>query len=494
MKSPQATIDTDILIVGAGPVGLMCAYLAHRCGLQAIIVDKSLGPLEVGRADALNARSLQLLELVGLFDGLYPLGKPCNTSSVWSNGQFISRQSSWWDELEGCFHKHFLMLGQSFLEKALDEKLNQAGRSVKRDTEVKNIQLAEEKCQTTLSNGEIIQSKYLIGTDGSRSFVREHFHVPFEITRPQLVWAVIDGILETNFPKVPEIIVFQNETSDVAWIPREGEIDRFYVRMDSKDFHLEEAIAKVKRALQPHQINFKDIVWFSQFSVKESVAEKFMLNERVFLAGDACHIHSVNGGQGLNTGLGDAFNLMWKLNMVIQFGASTALLQSYESERKPVAKSVVETSGELVRATKFSTEGTHAQDYVEIVQRRSGHITGMGIRYGETGPCGQRLFDFEVNDGSDQTRIYSLLDCTKFTLLVFSENESDFHPPEFMRIMQIYPNERPKGYWTANKQYKNQVVLVRPDSYIEDVVPLSFAEMLIHNVSGFQNSGSELFA
>ncbi|MFO2768018.1 FAD-dependent monooxygenase, partial [Legionella pneumophila serogroup 1] len=115
----------DVVIAGAGPVGLMCAYLGQLCGIHTVIVDKSDGPLEVGRADALNARTLQLLELVDLFDELYPLGKTCNTSSVWADGQFISRQSSWWEELEGCLHKHFLMLGQSYVEKLLDEKLKE---------------------------------------------------------------------------------------------------------------------------------------------------------------------------------------------------------------------------------------------------------------------------------------------------------------------------------------------------------------------------------
>src|SRR6185369_8832403 len=124
--------ETDVVIVGAGPVGLMCAYLGQLCGLRTVIVDQSEGPLEVGRADALNARTLQLLELVDLFDDLYPLGKTCNTSSVWADGKFISRQSSWWDELEGCFHKHFLMLGQSYVENLLDKKLEKIGSAVRR--------------------------------------------------------------------------------------------------------------------------------------------------------------------------------------------------------------------------------------------------------------------------------------------------------------------------------------------------------------------------
>lgn len=466
----------DIVIVGAGPVGLMCAYLGQLCGMHIAIIDKSAGPLTVGRADALNARTLQLLELAGLFEELYPLGKTCNTSSVWSNGKFISRQSSWWDELEGCLHKHFLMLGQAHLEKLLDDKLQNSGIAVKRSTTIEHIELNTQGCLTTLSSGEQIQSRYVIGADGSRSFVRQHFNIPFEVIRPQMVWAVIDGVIDTDFPKVPEIIVFQAETSDVAWIPREGEIDRFYVRMDTKDFCIEKAIEKINRAMQPHTLRFKEIVWFSQFSVKESVAEKFFIENRIFLAGDACHIHSVNGGQGLNTGLADAFNLMWKLNMVINFGSSVELLQSYEDERRLVAKSVIETSGELVRSTKYSENGTHAQDYVKIVQKRSGNITGMGIRYGNQAIIGSRLFDFDVFSSVNKTRIYSLLDYTKFTLLIFSDDTVNLQLPKFVKIIHIYSNQHKTNYWTDNRTYHNQIVLVRPDAYIEALLPFDKVE------------------
>ncbi|KTC75360.1 FAD monooxygenase [Legionella birminghamensis] len=463
----------DVLIVGAGPVGLLCAYLGQLCGMRIAIVDKSDGPLQVGRADALNARSLQLLELIGLFDKLYPLGKPCNTSSVWADGEFISRQSSWWDELEGCLHKHFLMLGQAYLEKLLDTRLLNTAAAVKRTTTVESIEINEQGCLTKLSNGQRIQAAYLIGADGSRSFVREHFNIPFEIIRPQLVWAVIDGIIDSDFPKVPEIIVFQAETSDVAWIPREGNLDRFYVRMDTRDFSLEEAIDKINLALKPHALSFKEIVWFSQFSVKESVAGSFFIHDRIFLAGDACHIHSVNGGQGLNTGLGDAFNLMWKLNMVVNLNFPAALLQSYEDERKPVAESVIETSGELVRSTKYSVNGNHARDYVTIVEKRAGNITGMGIRYGEAGINGSRLFDFEVFKGCHRTRLYSLLDYTKYSLLIFGESEVPLNLPEYVKMIQIHSAPNQLAYWTNSQIYSNQIILVRPDSYIESCESLT---------------------
>ncbi|MEZ4744092.1 MAG: FAD-binding protein [Bdellovibrionota bacterium] len=462
--------EVDIVVVGAGPVGLMCAYLGQLCGLKVIIFDKSDAPIEVGRADALNARTLQLLELVGLFEDLYPLGKKCNTSSVWADGKFISRQSSWWEELEGCLHKHFLMLGQPFIEKLLDHKLKEFGAAVKRSTTVEEIKLTESGCFTALSCGEKIQSRYIIGADGSQSFVRNHFKIPFEIIRPQIIWAVIDGVIDTDFPKVPEIITFQTETSDVAWIPREGNIDRFYVRMDTKVFTLDEAVAKINRAMKPHVLSFKDICWFSQFSVKESVAENYSVGGRVFLAGDACHIHSVNGGQGLNTGLADAFNLIWKMNMVINFGTSLELLRSYDYERKPVAQSVIKTSGKLVRSTKYSPTGTHAQDYVNIVQRHAGNITGMGIKYGDAGLNGSRLFDFEVYKEDIRSRIYTLLDYTKYTLLIFSDSELNMDLPRFINAIQIYPSKNQDNYWAEKSPYMDQVILVRPDSFIEQSV------------------------
>ncbi|MCA9777718.1 MAG: FAD-binding protein [Candidatus Eremiobacteraeota bacterium] len=468
----RSVVKQDVAIVGAGPVGLMCAYLAKLWGLSVTILDKSEGPLEVGRADALNARTLQLLEIVGLFKDLYPMGKTCNTSSVWANGRFVSRQSEWWDSLEGCLHKHFLMLGQAHVEQLLDRKLTELQSPVLRRTEVRSLEVSETGCRLMTSDNQEILARYVIGADGSRSWVRDHFKVPFSIERPQIVWAVVDGVLETDFPKVPEIIVFQNETSDVAWIPREGDIDRFYIRMDRHDFTFEEALERIRLAVRPHQLNFARVEWFSQFSVRESVAAHYSVDGRVFLAGDACHIHSVNGGQGLNTGLADAFNLIWKLGMVIN-GADPALLNSYEAERRPVALGVIESSGELVRATKFSEDGTHATDYVGIVKRKAGFITGMGIDYGQGGLEGSRFHDFEFLKDGRPTRAYSSLDYTKPTLFLFGRRETPGGIPDRFQVMQV--EEVPDG---LNPEYLGKAILVRPDDYIEAVVSLERAEEL----------------
>lgn len=467
----------DLAIIGAGPVGLLSAYLARLCGLSVFIVDKSEAPLEVGRADALNARTLQLFQIVELFSELYPLGLPCNTSSVFANGRFTSRQSEWWDKLEGCFHKHFLMLGQAFVEQLLDRKLQELGSPVVRNTEIQSLEVSATGCQVVTSSGQTVSSKYVIGSDGSKSWVRNHMEIPFSIVRPQIIWAVIDGILDTDFPLVPEIIVFQNETSDVAFIPREGDIDRFYIRMDTHDFTFEQALERIRLAVKPHKLSFKEVVWFSQFSVKESVAANYFVRDRVFLAGDACHVHSVNGGQGLNTGLADAFNLIWKLNMVMNHGAAPSLLESYEAERQPVARSVIDSSGELVRATKYSDDGTHAEDYVKIVERRAGNITGMGIRYGNGGLQGARFHDFEFSKDGEVKRAYSCLDYTKFTLFLFGATEKVLEPPAFIQVLR-FKEDALKG---LNSDYSGKAVLVRPDGYIEAATPLDRAKEVFQN-------------
>ncbi|MCP3798438.1 FAD-binding protein [Allokutzneria sp. A3M-2-11 16] len=457
----------DVLVVGAGPVGLLCALLGRLYGLNVLIVDKSSGPITVGRADALNARSQQLLEIVGAHAELHPRGKVVNTSSVWADGEFVSRQSAWWEALEGCFHKHFLMLGQADVEALLDRKVAELGSPVRRDTAVVAVETVDGGCRSTLSTGEVVESRFVIGADGSRSLVRTAFGIPFGITRPEIVWAVLDAVVDTDFPKVPEIIVFQAETSDVAWIPRERDIDRFYIRMDVKEFTQDEVLAKINRAMHPHQLTVRKVEWFSQFSVKESVAERFSLDDKVFLAGDAAHIHSVNGGQGLNTGLADAFNLMWKIGMVAGSGLPTEILRTYEQERKPVALNVVQASGALVRATKYSESGTHAVDYVKIVERRAGYITGMGIRYGDEGPVGSRFFDFRVRNHDEQeSRIYSVLDYQYFTLLVFGDELPDLDLPPFVRVIHVGDAPGKGDYWSQDCPYSNQVLLVRPDSYI----------------------------
>lgn len=168
--------------------------------------------------------------------------------------------------------------------------------------------------------------------------------------------------------------------------------------------------------------------------------------------------------------------------MVIRQKAPQKLLDTYELERKPVALSVIESSGELVRSTKYSSSGTHAEDYVRIVEKRSGNITGMGIRYGLEGLVGSRLFDFEIYQDDQKKRLYSLLEYSKFTLLVFGEVEYGFDLPDYVNLLNIH-NKCSRGtYYSGNKFYSGKAVLVRPDGYIESISSIGEVNTIVDNL------------
>lgn len=269
----------DLIIVGAGPVGLLAAILARKLDMTVEIFDKKSEPLQLGRADALNARTLQLLNHLNLLDPLWKRGQPCNTSSTFANGRFQSRNSEWWEALEGCEKKCFLMIGQAHIEQHFHQILRtQLQTEVRWNAEITDIRIQQHgpsisatvKCnsQNTQGGGETMEfdSRFLLGADGAHSFVRKFMQIPFHTHSLPITWAVLDGEIESDFPKCPEIIVFQQSTADVAWIPREWPIDRFYVRMDRLDFTQKEAVDCIKSAMKPYNFEFKSVHWFSQFT------------------------------------------------------------------------------------------------------------------------------------------------------------------------------------------------------------------------------------
>jgi 2-polyprenyl-6-methoxyphenol hydroxylase-like FAD-dependent oxidoreductase len=168
------------------------------------------------------------------------------------------------------------MIGQAFIEQHFHRTLCQLGvDDVHWQTEIKSISREEGSIISVIAemanNSDAIttrkfSSRYLIGADGAHSFVRKYFEIPFAVTALPITWAVLDGEIDSDFPKCPEIIVFQQATADVAWIPREHPIDRFYVRIDRLDFTESDAIQCIKSAMSPYRFDFKTIHWFSHFT------------------------------------------------------------------------------------------------------------------------------------------------------------------------------------------------------------------------------------
>ncbi|KAK9419715.1 putative FAD binding domain-containing protein [Seiridium unicorne] len=376
----------DLVIVGGGPTGLLSAVLARQQGLTVSIIDEKPGRLELGRADALNARTQQYLQVVGILKGLRSKGIECNTSSTFADGVFKSRQSHWWTSLEHCLHKNFLMIGQPDVEAAL---LDLIDTPVNYKEQVVAIVEDEKTVTVRTSLGRTVKAKYAIAADGARSMVRSGLGISFTGTKPEMVWAVLDTFIDTDFPVCSEIITFQlNGQARVSWIPRERGMARFYVLLDG-EINQARAENSIREHMAPHRISFVKTEWFSTFEGKfERIASSFVSKEgngRIILAGDAAHVHSVNGGQGLNTGVADAFGLGWRIAAAVHQerlvpDVTTQLIRSYDIERRTVAQDVINVAARLVRDTMHS-----AQQYVATIEKNAGYITGMGVSYDGTG-------------------------------------------------------------------------------------------------------------
>ncbi|KAI2619768.1 FAD binding domain-containing protein [Hypomontagnella submonticulosa] len=488
--------EVDLAVIGGGPTGLLSALLASRLGLSVKVIDAKSGPLEVGRADALNARTQQYLEVVGILDELLPLGIKCNTSSTFSEGDFKSRQSHWWTSLEHCLHPNFLMIGQSVVEQTLQKHLD-----VPVYYKEKVISISETKDGVTLSTdrGRKVRSKYAIAADGARSTVRRALNISFTGTKPEMVWAVLDTFIDTDFPLCSEIITFQlRGQSRVSWIPRERGMARFYVLLDG-EITQERAEESIREHMAPHRVDFVKTEWFSTFDVKERIASTFVSNQgagRIILAGDAAHVHSVNGGQGLNTGVADAFSLSWRVaaaanNEGLSRDTATKLIRSYDTERRAVAQEVIDVAAALVRDTAHT-----AKQYVSTIEKNAGYITGMGVSYAGVGSelivesergiwkAGKRCPDLRLTRaGSEETtRLYSTISYGKYLVFFVGQSEIQLSFKSvcsyFVLLPKISVDGDKSGYSNGfGGQVKvflsddvatedSFVVVVRPDMYI----------------------------
>ncbi|KPM39945.1 hypothetical protein AK830_g6626 [Neonectria ditissima] len=488
--------EVDVAIIGGGPTGLFTGLLLHQLGVSVSILDAKPESLDLGRADALNARTQQYFEVANILDELLPQGLKCNTSSTFGNGEFKSRQNQWWVGIEHALHKNFLMIGQPVVERLIASRLE--GR-VHYNEHVLSISEGDDVVEIATRSGRKVRSKYALGADGAKSTVRNALGLSFTGTKPEMLWAVLDTFIDTDFPVCPEIITFELDgQSRVSWIPRERGLCRFYVLLEG-EVNQERAEASIKKHMAPYRVDFLKTEWYSTFDVKERIAESFISKEgtgRILLAGDAAHVHSVNGGQGLNTGIADAFGLAWRLAMAlrpdVKKDAAESIIRSYDIERRSTAQEVIGVAAALVRDTV-----REAKTYVSTIQRNAAYITGMGVSYdGLSSPlikesehgiwkAGHRCPDIVMKpaSGSESTRLYSKASYGKFLVLFIGKHpESAFDYGSVADSYHILPADEQLEQaqageiqataagkrFTADwvKAEDSFVVVVRPDMYI----------------------------
>jgi 2-polyprenyl-6-methoxyphenol hydroxylase-like FAD-dependent oxidoreductase len=344
-------MDTDVLIVGAGPTGLMLANQLARRGVRALIVDRHAGPARETRALGVQARTLEIYARLGIVDQALELGKRATGANLWVQARRTARIPLGDIGRDISPYPYLLILGQDDNERLLGEALRHRGMAVRWNTELVGLAQAPDRVQATLRQPDgtqrEISAAWLAGCDGARSAVRELSGIPFEGAPYEHVFFVADT--QVTGPMFPgELNVYLWRQGFHLFFPMRG-ADHWRVvgilpeaMRGRDDLAFEDVVPAVRREAGV-ALDFKACAWFSTYRIHHRRARRFR-DRRAFLLGDAAHIHSPVGAQGMNTGLQDAYNLAWKLALVTSGRADARLLDSYEDERIPVATRLLDTT------------------------------------------------------------------------------------------------------------------------------------------------------
>lgn len=344
-------MDVDVLISGAGPTGLMLANQLGRRGVRVLIIDRHSGPAQQTRAMAVHARTLEIYSKLGIAERALELGRRGNGANMWTKGKRTARIPLGDIGKNVSPFPFVLMLGQDDNERILGEHLNQYGISVQWNTELVAFEQQADCVNATLKLPDgslrIVSVTYVAGCDGGHSTVRELSGIKFPGAPYEHVFFVADT--EATGDMVPdELNVYLWRDGFHLFFPMYGK-DRWRVigilpkRLRNRDSVTFDELSPDIQLETRTNLDFKRCSWFSTYRIAHRAAEKFR-DRRCFLLGDAAHVHSPMGGQGMNTGLQDAYNLAWKLALVIDGQANEKLLDTYEAERLPVARRLLSTT------------------------------------------------------------------------------------------------------------------------------------------------------
>lgn len=361
--------ETDVLIVGAGPAGLMMACQLALRNIPFRIIDKKSFGVQYSGALIIQARSLEIFHQMGIAQSAIENGILANEIKLVFNGtkSVILPVKDIGKDLTQF--PHLLMLEQSKTEQILADYIQKYGHSIERETELIRFTQDADGVTSFLigSNGEteVIRSKYLIAADGAHSTVRKQLKIPFTGTSDPISLFVTDCICEADFQSDQICFSFSDETT-AGFFPLPGGRWRIDGVISSEQAIKTPLFFKdiAKNIAGKTRINVKisQPGWFSTFQINERCAQTFQQN-KCFLVGDAAHIHSPVGAQGMNTGLQDSYNLAWKLEMVITGKLKPELLNSYSAEREVIAKNVVRGTQ---RVFKFLTSRNFILKWVRV--------------------------------------------------------------------------------------------------------------------------------
>lgn len=341
-----------VLIVGAGPVGLTLAAELTRYGIPVRVVDKAAARTDKSKALVLWSRSLELLERAGGVDRFLAAGIKAHGVRISNGRQTIGEVG--FDQIESPY-PFALMIPQNETERLLETRLEELGCRVERQVELLRFEARADGITATLRDAvgreETVAAGWLIGCDGAHSAVRHGLGFDFAGSTQPSDWVLADMRLDGL--GVPDRLdIFWHRDGILAFFPIVGDRYRVVADLgpaDGKEQRPSPTLAEVQALVDqrgPGGVRLRDPIWLSSFRINERKVRDYSAG-CVFLAGDAAHIHSPAGGQGMNTGMQDAFNLAWKLALVAKGAARASLLDSYSVERSAVGDRVLRTAGRM---------------------------------------------------------------------------------------------------------------------------------------------------
>jgi phenol 2-monooxygenase len=415
--------EVDVLIVGCGPAGLvLAAQLANFPDLTTAVIDRRDGPLEVGQADGVACRTVEMFEAFGLADRLVAEGYWVNEVAFWrpdpEDRTRITRTGRIQDVEEGLSEFPHVIVNQArmlaYLRDHMERSaarlrpfygLHASGLTVDTDGSAEHpVTVTLQHLEEFQETGETstIRARYVVGCDGARSGVRTAIGRELAGDAMNQTWGVMDVLAVTDFPDVRlKCAIHSANQGNILIIPREGGyLARLYIELDQvRDREMLEArsvtpeklAAVANRILHPYTLDVKDVGWWSVYEIGQRLCDKFddvpaaetgTRLPRVFIAGDACHTHSAKAGQGMNVSMADAWNLGWKLGAVLRGTARPELLHTYSAERQAVAEELIAFDREFARV--LSSPPKESEDATEFPQyfAAQGRFTaGVATRY-----------------------------------------------------------------------------------------------------------------
>ncbi|MEU0389550.1 FAD-dependent monooxygenase [Streptomyces chartreusis] len=458
----MSDITRTVIVVGSGPTGLLLAGDLATAGIPVTVVEKRPHKVSnLSRAFVLHARTLEQLDARGLAEELEAVGRRLGRFRLYG------RLSLDLSTLPSRFN-HLLVLPQYEVEKVLERRARQAGAQFRYETEVTGLTQDAEGVTVQVSGPgggtEALRAAYVVGADGMRSTVRNAIGLPFP-GRSVIRSVMLADVRVTEEPG--ELLTFEAAGDAFAFLVPFGDgyhrvvcWDRGRELPDDAPVGLDKIRETTRRALG-RDFGMHDPRWMSRFHSDERQAPAYRVG-RVFLAGDAAHVHTPAGAQGMNTGLQDAANLSWKLAAVLNGHAADPLLDTYQAERHPIGRSVLRSSGGIVRAAMARRPWTIALrtasaaflDTVGPARRKAlGQVTGIGYRYpaprGSHRFTGLRVPDVALAGGG---RLHEAMRGGRFVLIT----------PEPYKVGADREDRLAVERWAGDRR---TTVLVRPDGY-----------------------------